>query len=103
MNCFLPETVCLLGQSLAASKQLDRAYSTLEEGLQEAQSLGSRWAEWQFLVALADLRDGEQAALWRAKALKSVTFIAENVGDSELRRSFLNRPEIQKLTVSGTV
>jgi predicted ATPase/class 3 adenylate cyclase len=98
MKCFLPETSCLLGQALAAVNQLDKAHSALEEGLQEARSIGSRWAEWQLLVALADLKGGEQASLWRAKALENVTFIAENVGDSELRQSFLNRPDIKKLT-----
>lgn len=102
MNCFLPETFCLLGQAFAAVNQLDQALSTLEEGLQEARSIGSRWAEWQLLVALADLKGGEQASLWRAKALECVTFIAENVGDSELRQSFLNRPDIQKLTALRT-
>jgi hypothetical protein len=82
--------------------QLDRAHNALEEGLQEARSIGSCWAEWQLLVALADLKGGEQASLWRAKALESVTFIAENVGDSELRQSFLNQPDIQKLTALRT-
>jgi tetratricopeptide (TPR) repeat protein len=97
MNCFLPETICLLGSALAAMNQLDQALSTLEEGLQDARYIGSRWAEWQLLVALADLKGGEQATLWRTKALESVTFITENVGDPELRQSFLNRPDIQKL------
>jgi predicted ATPase/class 3 adenylate cyclase len=102
MNCFLPETVYLLGQALAAANQLDQALSTLEEGLQEARSLGSRWAEWQLLVSLADLKGGQQASLWRAKALECVTFIVENVADPELRHSLLNRPEIQKLTALRT-
>jgi class 3 adenylate cyclase/tetratricopeptide (TPR) repeat protein len=98
MRCFLPETLYLLGQAFAAASQPDQALSTLEEGLQEARSLGSRWGEWQLLVALADLEGEEQASLRRAKALECVTFVAENVGDPELRTSFLNRPEIQKLT-----
>jgi predicted ATPase/class 3 adenylate cyclase len=102
LKCFLPETVCLLGQALAAASQLDQAFSTLGEGLQEARAIGSRWAEWQLLAALAGLKDGEQASLWRAKALENVTFIAESVGDSELRQAFLNRPDIQRLTALHT-
>jgi tetratricopeptide (TPR) repeat protein len=98
MNCFLPETVRLLGRALAAADQPDQALITLEEGLQEARSIGSRWTEWRLLVALADLEEGEQAPLWRSEALENVTFIAENVGDSELRQSFLNRPDVQKLS-----
>jgi hypothetical protein len=83
---------------LAAADQPDQALITLEEGLQEARSIGSRWTEWRLLVALADLEEGEQAPLWRSEALENVTFIAENVGDSELRQSFLNRPDVQKLS-----
>ena len=102
MNCFLPEMFYLLGQAFAAVNQLDQALITLEEGLQEARSIGSRWAEWQLLVALADLKGGEQASLLRAKAMENTTFIAENIGDSELRQTFLNRPDIQKLTALRT-
>jgi predicted ATPase/class 3 adenylate cyclase len=98
LNLFLSETNLFLGRTLAAANQRDEALGFLEEGLQGAREMGSRWCEWQLLLALANITGGEQAALWRAQALNIVIAIAENVSDLELRQSFLTRPDIQALT-----
>ena len=95
---FLPETLHLLGRALKAANQPDKAITVLEEGLETARRIGSRWTEWQLLLALAELKGGEQAVFWRAQALEITVFIAENVSDPALHLSFLNRPDIQELT-----
>ena len=97
MRFFLPESYFLLGRSLVAANQLEKAVDTFEAGLQEARSIGSRWSEWRLLLALANLKEGEPAVSLRAEALNIALSIAENVGDSELRQSFLNRLDIQEL------
>lgn len=97
MIFFLPQTLYLLGKALAAADMAEQARSALEEGLQAARSIGSRWAEWQLLQALAGMSAGEQASLWLGEAQEIVTSIAGHISDPELRRSFLSQPEVQKL------
>jgi hypothetical protein len=98
MKAYLAETMYLLGKAQAAANQVKDAIGALEEGRTFARSMAARWMEWQILAALADLTKGDQALRWRAEASATAQHIAGNISDPKLRQSFLNRPDVQKLT-----
>ena len=69
MRGYVPETLLLLGKALVALGQVDEAEISLRDSLEMAQTLGSRWSEWQILAARSTLHpDTENGLVWRDEA-----------------------------------
>lgn len=61
-------------------------------------ALGSRWALWQILAALAQIEEEADQApqLWQ-EAQTIVTYIADHISDAVLRASFLSLPAVKAI------
>ena len=93
----LPHILHLLGRAYIALDRPEEASAALEEALHESKVIGERRRRWQILAALADLAEEEPAAKWRADALETIYFIADNIGPLELRQYFLHRTDVAAL------
>jgi class 3 adenylate cyclase/predicted ATPase len=93
----LPHILHLLGRAYIALDRPEEAFAVLEEALHESKVTGERRWRWQILAALADLAEEEPAAKWRAEALETIYFIADNIGPLELRQYFLHRTDVAAL------
>ncbi|WP_374686478.1 adenylate/guanylate cyclase domain-containing protein [Promineifilum sp.] len=98
----LGEAYRLRGDALRQLGRLDEARAAYREALDEAERQGARWAEWLALAALSELEpDPAQASGYRARAVAVINYLAGQLEEQpELRKAFLNRPEIQRV-VSG--
>ncbi len=63
----------------------------------EAESLGSRRILWKILFALSELEKGEEAELSRRRARQIVAAMADDISQTDLRESFLNRADVRQL------
>jgi DNA-binding SARP family transcriptional activator len=98
MRPLISEALYLRGQCLMGLGQLEAARKTLLEARAVAEAVGSRRLLWQILFALSQLEtDRGEANQLRQQAQEIVEYIARNVGDLELRASFLDLVEVQKL------
>ncbi|GAB4443048.1 MAG: AAA family ATPase [Anaerolineae bacterium] len=98
LRVHIAEVLYLRGQIFGAMGQPEAARKTLLEAQAKAEALGSRRMLWQILLALSQLEtDPGEATRLRRQAQEIVETIASNVGDPELRASFLDLAEVKEL------
>jgi tetratricopeptide (TPR) repeat protein len=98
MRAYIPETLYLRARILSAMGQTEAARKTLLEAHTEAEAIGSRRMLWQILFALSQLEtDPAKTNQLRQQAQEIVESIAGNIGDPELRTSFLNLAEVPEV------
>lgn len=91
----LPYALLMQGKIHLALGERTQARACWQDARREAEELGSRWALWQILAALAELEeDADHAAELRRQAHAITDSIAGHIGDEELRVSFLNLPAV---------
>lgn len=82
--------------------RIDEAHEALRQGIQIAESLGSRRMLWQLNGALADVFDAQgrsdEAHTARQQAAAGIAYIAEHIDEADLRESFLNLAEVRRIT-----
>ncbi|MFN8490910.1 MAG: AAA family ATPase [Caldilineaceae bacterium] len=94
----LPYALHMQGKLHLALGNRTAAHAAWQAACAEAEALGSRWALWQILAALAQLEeDAAQAAQLRQEAQAIVTYITDHISDAELRMSFLSLPAVKAL------
>ncbi len=98
----IPDFYELRGRAFIQQGQWERASQALMEARARAQALGSRRLEWRTEAGLGwvetKLGHAESAQKHYAIAGQIVEFIAEHIGSAELRRSFLDLPEVRVLS-----
>jgi tetratricopeptide (TPR) repeat protein len=96
---FIPEALYLKSQALRAQGQTGAALEALNAARAEAEALGSRRNLWPILAALSEIEAGRgntvEAGALRQQAAELITFIANHIGDAELRTSFLALPRVR--------
>ncbi len=98
LRVHLAELLYLRGQIFGAMGQPEAARKTLLEAQAKAEALGSRRMLWQILFALSRIElDPGEATRLRRQAQEIVETIAGNVGDPDLRASFLHLPAVQEV------
>ncbi len=101
---FLPEALLVEGQALVALGEYLEAGEALREGATVAEEIGQRRVWWQILAAMAQLEQqrGDHAAFneIRGEARPVINFIANHIGHSDLRQSFLAQAGVQALLSS---
>lgn len=99
LHAYLADALYLQGQALLAQGQTDRALDVLVEARAEAEALGARRILWRILFTLgqieADRGHAAEAQALREQARTTVEAIANHIGATELRTSFLNQPQVQ--------
>jgi len=94
---FVAEAMLLRGQALTAAGRTSEAAAALRAARSSAGELGHRRILWEILDALAPLAAPDETAGLLAEARDIVRSIADGVGE-DLRRSFLARPDVRRLT-----
>jgi tetratricopeptide (TPR) repeat protein len=95
-QAYIPSTLFLQARALLAQGQDETALERLLEAHTISKAIGSRRMLWQILFALSRLEpDPAEAERMRKLAQEIVEYIAGNVGDTELRASFLGLPEVK--------
>jgi class 3 adenylate cyclase/tetratricopeptide (TPR) repeat protein len=97
----IPDVYELRGRAFVQQGLWEQARQALMEARARAQALGSRRLEWRTAAGLGwvetKLGHTEAAQQHYAIAGQIVEFIAEHAGSAELRRSFLDLPEVRAL------
>ncbi len=103
---YLPEENLARSRLLRELGRDDEAYDVLIEARDVAASTGARLIQWRILSELADLEavqgNDDQAAHYQRKARGIVQFIADGLGDPQLRAGFLAQPEVRALIRGGS-
>ncbi|HTP00452.1 MAG TPA: hypothetical protein VMJ64_03695, partial [Anaerolineales bacterium] len=95
----LPEALLLKGRAHRANGEAAEARESFGAARLAAEAVGSRWLTWQSLAALAQVEsDPQQAAACRSQGQGLVQFIADHIGENELREAFLMSPAARALT-----
>ena len=100
----LPITDALLlkGRGLNLAGDHEAAREIFEAARVEAEDLGTRRILWEIYRELslnaAQLGDADAESRYRSAARDEIEYIASHLSDSELRRSFLDRPRVREIT-----
>ncbi len=98
MRPFISEALYLRGECLMGLGQPEAARKTLLEAQTKAEAIGSRRMLWQILVALSRLEtDPTKARFLRQQAQEIVQSIVNGISNPELRASFLDLAEVQRV------
>lgn len=101
LHLALAEAFHLKSKALLVLGRRQESYLTLQAGRQEAEAIGSRWALWPILIALAELEveqgNPSEAKLLRQAAEEIIISIASHISPAELRAAFLQQSQIQQL------
>jgi hypothetical protein len=90
------------GQAALGLRREEEARDCYLESLAEAEAIGSRRVQWRVLLALSQIEpDPAEAERLRGQARHVVDTIAEHIDQEDLRRSFLNLPDV-RLLFGGT-
>jgi len=102
---YIPDVLYWLGQAHLAGGQAGAARERLLQARAEAEALGSRHSLWPILIALSELEarcgNAAESQTLRGQAREIVDYIADHTGTPELRASFLNLPDVRKVTSDG--
>jgi len=93
---FLPEALYLKSQALLPASP-DEVRLLLTAAQQQAELLGSRRILWKILFARGDLEKGEESKSLRRQARQIVAAMADDISQTALRASFLNRADIRQM------
>ncbi len=89
----------LRGRALHALGRSEEARRFLTEAVSEAEAIGARRSLWPALLALRELElqqgDAVEAEALRARAVETINYIADHVGNNDRRASFLTLPEVR--------
>jgi hypothetical protein len=100
LRVYIPEMLYLRGKILREMGETEAAYNTLLEARTEAEAIGSRRLLWQILGTLSQVEtDPTEVNCLRQQAQEIVQSIADNIGNPELRASFLGLAEVQEVMV----
>jgi tetratricopeptide (TPR) repeat protein len=103
---FIPEVLFVKGKALRALNQMDAASEVLNAARAEAEALGSRRNLWPILAALSELEaergHAAAAASLRQRAAGLITFVADHIGDAELRATFVALPRVRAVLHYGS-
>ena len=95
------ELLMILGIAHLEQQRLDDAKTKFQQGLEAAENLGSRKVLWQINYHLGRMyleqRNAAEANAYFQQAKKNVEFILDHIQNSDLRSSFLDKPQIQEL------
>jgi tetratricopeptide (TPR) repeat protein len=96
-----PDVLYARGRAFLGQGDLEAASLALEEARQEAENLGSRRMLWKILADLGQVaaQRGQtaEAREFYQQARQVIEYIADHVGDAELRAMFLQRPEVRRV------
>jgi hypothetical protein len=101
VRLYLPDASYLKGRSLLAQGRRNEARAALEQARAVAEEMGCRRMLWPILFALSQAVTGEgerQRLLGQAQA--TIGYIAEHIGDPQLRATFLNTPPVQAVLLA---
>jgi hypothetical protein len=90
----------LNGTALAAAGRTPEAERTLREARSAAEGSGHRRILWEILANLSGIVGDEEHAELREEARGIVETIADTL-DSDLRASFVDRPDVRELSTEG--
>jgi tetratricopeptide (TPR) repeat protein len=101
VRLLLTDILYLKGLALLALGQSDAARQTLLEARAEAEALTSRRTLWRILYALGEIEaargNAAEAQSLRQQAREIIQYIADH-SPPELRQTFLNLPEVRRVT-----
>lgn len=96
--CHLPLFYCLRARANQALENQSEALEDANHGLELTSQSGARWPTWQLLSLRAQLLrqagENEQAKDDLEKAVALVNYIAEAIGEDDLRNNFLNKTDV---------
>ena len=96
LRLYLPDAGYLKGRALLAQGRRDEARAALEQARSVAEEMGCRRMLWPILFALSQVvADSKERQRLLAEAGATIDYIAEHIGDPQLRASFLNTPAVQ--------
>jgi len=96
MRSYIPTVLYIQAQALLGQGQNEAALKRLREAHAEAEAIGSRRMLWQILFALSKLEtDPTEAETLRQQAREIVEYITDHIDQDDLRRSFLNLPDVR--------
>jgi tetratricopeptide (TPR) repeat protein len=102
MRSYYPYVLYMQGQAALGLRREEEARDRYLESLAEAEAIGSRRVQWRVLLALSQIEpDPAEAERLRGQARHVVDTIAEHIDQEDLRRSFLNLPDV-RLLFGGT-
>jgi class 3 adenylate cyclase/tetratricopeptide (TPR) repeat protein len=97
MRCHYPRVLYMQGRALLGLGQEQEARGRWLESRSEAEAIGSRRVQWRVLLALSQIQpDPAEAERLRSQARQVVDYIAEHIDQEDLRRSFLDRPDVRQ-------
>jgi hypothetical protein len=98
MRSYIPYVLYMQGQTLLGLGRERDARQRLLESRSRAEAIGSQRLQWRVLLALSQIEpDPVEAERMRSESRQAVDTIAEHIDQHDLRRSFLNRPEVRLL------
>jgi predicted Zn-dependent protease len=102
----LPMMHYFRAKALSQTDKVDEAIEELNKGLKLTSESGARWPTWQLLALrsqlLIETGESEAAEVDLIKARELVIYIADHVGDDQLRKSFLKKPEVIAILEQAT-
>jgi tetratricopeptide (TPR) repeat protein len=97
MRLLLPEILLNLARAQRGLGRPDEARTALDQARAEAEGMDLRWPLWQIFVEQARLLPAPEAQAALDQARAHLAYIADHIGDDDLRQSFLARPEIKAI------
>jgi ATP/maltotriose-dependent transcriptional regulator MalT len=98
MRAYNSYVMYVQAQALLGLRRAEEARQRFLESLSEAEAIGSRRVQWRVLLALSQIEaDPGEAERLRRQAQQVVTYIADHIDQDDLRRSFLNQPDLRLL------
>jgi class 3 adenylate cyclase/tetratricopeptide (TPR) repeat protein len=96
VRLYLPDAGYLKGRALLAQGRREEARAALKQARAVAEEIGCRRMLWLILFALSQAAaDSEERQRLLAEAQATIGYIAEHIGDSQLRATFLDTPPIR--------
>lgn len=96
---FTTDALMIKIHALLATGNRKQVYKLLQRARSEAELLGSKRTLWQILWLLsrieAQMSNVEDAAALQQQARANALYVADHMGNSDLRESFLHLPEVQ--------
>jgi tetratricopeptide (TPR) repeat protein len=98
LHQYLPEVLYARSRAFLGQGDSEAAQRELEEARRAAEALNARRTLWQILAALgrieAERGHPADARKFYQSAQEIIEYIANHIGDSELRQTFLSQPEV---------
>ncbi len=105
VNAHTGDALLLKSKALLRAGQTAEALATLDLARADAEANAERGSLWRILALEAEAAeqaaDGERGLLLRAQAREHLAFVAANIGDIQLKRSFLAQADVDALLRSG--